>query len=397
MLRHISDAVFYIGADDEELDLFEGQYPVPEGMAYNSYIINDLKTAVMDTVDSRKGEQWKAGLLEALSESGKQAPDYLVVQHMEPDHSALIAWAMESFPQMKLVGTAKALAMLPQFFEDIALDGRTLAVGEGDCLDLGSHKLQFVMAPMVHWPEVMVSYEMSERILFSADAFGKFGSLGRCGFYGDEDNDWACEGRRYYFNICGKYGIPVTSLLNKVSSLDIKTICPLHGPVLRERLGDYLSLYKTWSGYTVESEGVFVAYASIHGGTRAVAERLAGILKEKGADKVVLTDLCRCDQAEAVEDAFRYGRLVLAACSYDAGLFPPAFHFIHHLIDKGWRRRKVALIENGSWAPTAGRVMKELFSGIKTVEIVGPLVTIRSRMKSSDIPALETLADAILG
>ena len=393
MTRKVSNDVLYIGADDLNLDLFESQYEVPEGMAYNSYVILDEKIAIMDTIDSRAGDQWKENLTDAL---GGRTPDYLVVQHLEPDHSSLIAYAMETYPSLKVVATAKAVSMLPQFFGDISFEGRTVSVKEGDTLELGSHVLKFIMAPMVHWPEVMVSYDLSSGILFSADAFGKFGALSKCGFWGDDDSDWACEGRRYYFNICGKYGVQVQNLLKKASALNIKMILPLHGPILREALSYYLSLYSTWSAYEPESEGIFVAYASIHGGTKAVAEKFAEILKEKGAVKVSLCDLTRDDQAEAVEDAFRYPVTVLAACSYDAGLFPPAHSFIHHLQDKGWQKRKVGLIENGSWAPSAGRVMKEMFSSMKAVEIVEPMVTIKSRMKESDIPALEALADAVL-
>ena len=393
MARTVSEDILYIGADDLNIDLFESQYPVPDGMAYNSYVILDEKVAIMDTIDSRAAEQWKENLSVAL---GGRTPDYLVVQHLEPDHSSLIGYVMDTYPEVKIVASAKAVSMLPQFFGGVSFEGRTVSVKEGDTLPLGKHTLKFVMAPMVHWPEVMVSFDIEHGILFSADAFGKFGALGKCGFWGEEDSDWACEGRRYYFNICGKYGMQVQNLLKKAAGLDIKMICPLHGPVLRENLGYYLSLYQTWSSYAPESEGVFVAYASIHGGTKAVAEKFADILKAKGAKKVTLSDLCRDDQAEAVEDAFRYPVTVVAACSYDAGLFPPAHSFIHHLQDKGWQKRKVGLIENGSWAPSAGRVMKEMFSTMKAVEIVEPMVTIKSRMKDSDIPALEALADALL-
>lgn len=392
-MKKITNGIQYIGVDDHDLDLFESQYIVPEGMAYNSYLIHDEKTAIMDTVDARKGDEWLTNLHEAL---GDTKPDYLIVHHLEPDHSALIARVMQDYPALKVVGSGKAIAMLPQFFEGIDFSSRTLAVKEGETLSLGSHTLRFVMAPMVHWPEVMTSYEESEKVLFSADAFGKFGTLARCGFYGDEDADWACEGRRYYFNICGKYGLQVGMYLKKAVLLDIKMICPLHGPILRQDLAQYIDLYQTWSSYGVESEGVFVAYASIHGGTAVVAEKFAQILRDKGAMKVVVTDLARCDQAEAVEDAFRYGRLVVAACSYDAGLFPPAFEFIHHLQDKAWQNRRVGLIENGSWAPSAGRVMRPLFEAMKNVTLAEPLVTIRSRMKASDIPALEALAEAML-
>ena len=392
-MKRITDSIFYIGADDLTLDLFESQYILEEGMAYNSYLIKDDKTAIMDTVDARCAEEWKAFLQEAL---GGTAPSYLVVHHMEPDHSALIAWAMEKWPRMQLVASAKAIQMLSQFFDGVSYEGRTVAVKEGDTLPLGAHTLKFFGAPMVHWPEVMVSFEESEKVLFSADAFGKFGALSKCGFFADEDGDWACEARRYYFNICGKYGIPVQTLLKKVSALPVAVIAPLHGPIMRQGLEQYIGLYNTWSSYGVESEGVFVAVASIHGGTMEAAKKLAEILKAKGCPKVAMSDLTREDQAEAVEDAFRYGKMIVCAASYDAGLFPPAHSFIHHLQDKAWQKRRVGLVENGSWAPSAGRVMKEMFSSMKDVEIIEPVVTIRSRMKESDIPALEKLAESIL-
>ena len=392
MIKTISESVRYIGVDDLDLDLFESQYVVPEGMAYNSYVILDGKVAVMDTVDARCGEAWLANLAEAL---GSRQPDYLVVQHMEPDHSGLIAEAMGKYPSLTLVASAKALQMLAQFTGcDFA--GRTLAVKEGDTLALGTHTLRFLMAPMVHWPEVMVTFEEKERILFAADAFGKFGALSECGFFGEDDDDWACEARRYYFNICGKYGQPVQALLKKVAPLDPAVIAPLHGPILRENLGYYLDLYRIWSSYGVETEGVFVAYASIHGGTAEAAEKLAEILKAKGCPKVAMADLTRDDQAEAVEDAFRYGRMAVLAASYDGGLFTPAYTFLHTLQMKAYQQRRVALVENGSWAPSAGRVMKEMFAAMKAVEVVEPVVTIRSRMKDADIPALEALADALL-
>ena len=392
-MKIISENIFYIGVDDTTLDLFESQYILPEGMSYNSYLIRDAKVAILDTVDAREGEAWKANLREALD--GRQ-PDYLVAHHMEPDHSALVAWALETWPGLTLVASAKALQMMGQFFENLPLEGRTLAVKEGDTLELGEHSLRFIPAPMVHWPEVLVSFDAASGTLFSADAFGKFGALGSCGFFGDEDGDWACEARRYYFNICGKYGLPVQNLLKKMAGLDLSVIAPLHGPVLRENLPYYLGLYNTWSSYGVETEGVFVAVASIHGGTMAAAKRLVEILKAKGCPKVAITDLTRDDQAEAVEDAFRYGKMIVCAASYDAGLFPPAHSFIHHLQDKAWQKRRVGLVENGSWAPSAGRVMKEMFGAMKDVEIVEPMVTLRSTMKASDIPALEALADAIL-
>ena len=392
-MRKIDESLIYIGTDDTDLDLFESQYIVPDGMSYNSYVILAGKVAVMDTVDARCAEEWEKNLDEALS--GRQ-PDYLVVQHLEPDHSALIARTLERFPQLKLVATAKAVSMLPQFFPGMDFSGRTISVGEGDKLDLDGASLTFVLAPMVHWPEVMVSYMPEKGVLFSADAFGKFGTMAANGFYGDEDPDWTSEARRYYFNICGKYGGPVQNLLKKAAALDINMICPLHGPILRSSLGDYTGLYDIWSKYEVETEGVFVAYASIHGGTKEAALRFADILKAKGAAKVAVSDLCRDDQAKCVEDAFRYGTLVIAAASYDGGLFPPAAQFIHHLRDKAWQKRRVAFIENGSWAPCAARVMKGMFESMKDVEILSPTVTIRSRMHADDEAALEALADAVL-
>lgn len=390
-MKEIARDIFYIGTDDLTLDLFESQYVVPEGMAYNSYLIKDDKIAILDTADARMEETWFQHLEEALE--GRQ-PDYLVVHHMEPDHSALIGLLAEKYPAIQIVASAMALKFLGQFQPGKTFN--TLAVKEGDTLNLGTHSLQFFAAPMVHWPEVMVSYDSAAKILFSADAFGKFGALEKCGFWGDEDGDWACEGRRYYFNICGKYGPQVQALLKKMAGLAIDTIAPLHGPVLRENLTYYLELYNTWSSYGVETPGVFVAYASIHGGTAEVALKLADMLREKGCPKVAVCDLTRDDRAEAVEDAFRYGTLVLAAASYDAGLFTPAYDFLHSLQMKGWQKRRVALIENGSWAPSAGRVMKEMLGAMKEVEQVGELVTIRSRYKAEDQAALEALANAIL-
>ena len=390
-MKEIARDIFYIGTDDLTLDLFESQYVVPDGMAYNSYLIKDDKIAILDTADARKEEDWFRHLEEALE--GRQ-PDYLVVHHMEPDHSALIGLLAEKYPAIQIVASAMALKFLGQFQPGKTFN--TLAVKEGDTLSLGTHSLQFFSAAMVHWPEVMVSYDPAAHILFSADAFGKFGALETCGFWGDEDGDWACEGRRYYFNICGKYGPQVQALLKKMAGLAIDTIAPLHGPVLRENLAYYLDLYNTWSSYGVETPGVFVAYASIHGGTAEVALKLADLLREKGCPKVAVCDLTREDRAEAVEDAFRYGTLVLAAASYDAGLFTPAYDFLHSLQMKGWQKRRVALIENGSWAPSAGRVMKEMFGAMKDVEQVGELVTIRSRYKAEDQAALEALANAIL-
>lgn len=392
MVRKISDSIIYIGTDDYSEPKFEGQYFLPDGMAYNSYLIKDKIIAILDSCDKSTSLQWRENLLAALD--GAQ-PAYFILHHMEPDHSSDLPWVLETFPAVKLVVTARAIAMVPQFFPGIALEGRTLAVKEADVLDLGSHKLTFYMAPMVHWPEVMVSYESSEKVLFSADAFGKFGGLERCGFDSTEDDDWACEARRYYFNIVGKYGGPVQSLLKKVPVAEIATICPLHGPILKNDLSEFIRLYDIWSNYGVETEGVFVACASIHGNTLKVAERFADMLREKGV-KVAFNDLTKDDPAEAIEDAFRYGTLVLAASSYDAGLFPPAAEFIAHLQDKSWQNRRVGIIENGSWAPTAGRVMKEKFSAMKNVTLLEPMVTIKSAMKDEDIPALEALAEAVL-
>lgn len=382
----ITSAIKYVGVDDLDIDLFESQYVVPDGIAYNSYIILDEKVAVMDTVDARKGAQWWKNVESVLE---GRTPDYLVVQHVEPDHASLIAEVMGKYPQIKVVATAKALQMMPHFFEGVDFAARGIAVKEGDTLSLGAHTLQFIAAPMVHWPEVMVCYEQSEKVLFSADAFGKFGALCNGG-------KWDCEARRYYINICGKYGAQVQTLLKKAAALDIKTICPLHGPVLKENLSHYIGLYDTWSRYEPETEGVLVAYASIHGGTAAAARKLADILREKGAEKVVVTDLSRCDMAEAVEDAFRYGRMAVCAASYDADLFPPMHDFLHHLKLKGFRNRRVAIMENGSWAPTAGRVMRTMLLEMKDIEIVEPVVTICSRMKESDYPAMEQLAAELL-
>ena len=393
MLRELNNHVFYIGSDDESLDLFESQYIVPEGVSYNSYLIADSKIAVLDTSDARKAAEWKDSLQQALA--GRE-PDYLVVHHMEPDHSALIKWMLETYPGTTLVASAQALRMLPQFFEDIKLDGRTMAVKEGDTLELGTHSLRFIGAPMVHWPEVLMSFDAADGVLYSADGFGKFGSLGKCGFYGREDGDWACEARRYYFNIVGKYGPQVQAVLAKAAALPIKAIRPLHGPLLEDNLGEYIRLYDLWSRYEPETDGIFIAVASIHGGTLAAAQHFAHLLSERKAPKVVLSDLCRSDIAENVEDAFRYPKIILAASSYDAGLFTPMYEFLHRLQIKGWCRRKVGIIENGSWAPSAGRVMREILGGMKDIEILEPQVTIRSRLHRSDLPALDALADAVL-
>ena len=383
---NISDKIKYIGVDDTTLDLFESQYAVPDGVSYNSYVILDDKTAIMDTVDKRGMKDWENNLLNALD--GRNA-DYVIIQHMEPDHAGSLARLIELFPEITVVGNAKTFVMINQFFENINIKN-SLTVKEGDTLNLGSHTLTFVMAPMVHWPEVMVTYESSEKVLFSADGFGKFGALSLT-----ENADWACEARRYYFNIVGKYGAPVQTLLKKASALDIKTICPLHGPVLSDNLGYYLDLYNTWSSYQPESKGVFIAYASIHGNTAYAAEQFAEMLRNKGVDNVVITDLSRCDIAEAVEDAFRYDRMVLAAASYDAGVFPIMQDFLHHLQAKAFQNRTVGLIENGSWAPTAAKTMRNILETMKNITIVEPVVTIKSVLKATDIPALEQLADAI--
>ena len=383
----ISDAVKYIGVDDTTIDLFESQYVVPEGVSYNSYVILDEKVALMDTVDRRGMEEWEKNLMAALD--GRKV-DYLVVQHLEPDHAGSIARLVELFPEVTLVGNAKTFQMMPQFFE-FDLDGRTKMVAEGDTLSLGEHTLTFVMAPMVHWPEVMVSYESKEKILFSADGFGKFGALSLT-----QEDDWACEARRYYFNIVGKYGAPVQTLLKKAAGLDIAMICPLHGPILKEDLGYYIDKYNTWSSYAPEDKGILIAYASIHGNTGAAAEKLGQMLRDKGAEKVVVSDLAREDMAEVIEDAFRYDRMIVCGASYDGGVFPCMQDFLHHLQAKAYQKRKVGILENGSWAPTAARTMKGLLENMKGVEIVEPTVTIKSTLKEEDVPALEKLAEAML-
>ena len=387
MTSNVTEKIKYIGVDDTTIDLFESQYIVPNGISYNSYLVMDEKIAIMDTADKRKGEEWFANLEEGLE---GRTPDYLIVQHMEPDHAGNIAVLMEKYPDMKVVASAKAIQMMPQFFEDTCFEGRTVAVKESDTLSLGGRELKFFMAPMVHWPEVMVTYDSADKVLFSADGFGKFGALAH-------EEDWACEARRYYFNICGKYGAQVQALLKKAATLDIACICPLHGPILKENLGYYIGLYDTWSKYEVETEGVFIAYASIHGGTKKAAEKMAEILRAKGAPKVSIADLSRDDMAEAVEDAFRMSKLIVAAASYDADVFPPMHDFLHHLKLKAYQKRRVGIIENGSWAPCAGRVMKGMLETMKDIEIVEPMVTIRSAMKQGDIPAMEALADAMLG
>ena len=384
----ISEAVKYIGVDDKTIDLFESQYVVPQGVSYNSYLIFDEKVALMDTVDARGVEQWEKNLLAALD--GRKV-DYLIVSHLEPDHAGSIGRLVELFPEVTLVGNAKTFNMLPQFFDELPVDeDHKITVAEGESLSLGTHTLNFYMAPMVHWPEVMVTYESSEKILFSADGFGKFGALD----YEDPEG-WVCEARRYYFNIVGKYGAPVQALLKKAAGLDIRTICPLHGPVLKENLGYYIGLYDTWSSYKPEDKGVLVAYASIHGNTAKAAQKFADMLRAKGVEKVSVMDLSRDDMAEVVEDAFRYDRMVLAAASYDGGVFPCMQDFLHHLQSKAYQKRTVGIIENGTWGPTAGRTMKGILETMKDITIVDPMVTIRSTMKESDLPAMEALADVI--
>ena len=385
----INENIKYIGVDDLDIDLFESQYVVPEGMSYNSYLIDDDKIAVMDTSDQRKGEAWKENLKAALN--GRQ-PDYLVAHHMEPDHAALIAWALETYPTTRLVCSAQAAKMLPNFFDGMNFEGRVITVKEGDTLELGHHTLHFIAAPMVHWPEVIMSYESTDKVLFSADGFGKFGAL-----VNDDPNDWACEARRYYFNICGKYGIQVQSVMKKMAGIDVQTICPLHGPVLKgEALAEAVRLYDIWSRYEPESEGVLIAYASIHGGTAKAAERLGELLREKGAKKVVVSDLSRDDMAEVIEDAFRYPTLVVAASSYDAGVFPVMHDFLYHLQIKNYQKRRFAIIENGSWAPSAGKVMRTMIEAMKDCEIVEPMVSIRSRMKAADEEQLALLAEKLV-
>lgn len=391
-MKEIAAGIRYIGVDDLDLDLFESQYIVPEGMSYNSYVILDSKVTVLDTVDARKTGEWMQNLEEALED---RKPDYLVISHVEPDHSGSVGALLKKYPDVTIVGTAMAIKFLGQFKPGLSF--KSMAVKDGDTLQVGDHHtLKFLTAPMVHWPEVMVSLEMHTETLFSADAFGKFGALSKTAFWADEDDDWACEARRYYFNICGKYGPQVWSLMSKLLTEKVAMIAPLHGPLLRNPLDLYILLYTKWSSYMPETEGVFVAYASIHGGTKAAAEHFAELLKAKGCPKVAISDLTRDDMAEAVEDAFRYGTLVLAAASYDAGLFTPAYNFLHTLQMKGYQNRRVALIENGTWAPSAGRVMKEMFGQMKDINLVGDLVTIKSVYKEADEPALEALANAVM-
>lgn len=384
--KKLTDAVYYVGADDKTLDLFEGQYVIPEGISYNSYVIMDEKIAVMDTVDKRATDEWFKNLEEVL---GGKEPDYLVVLHMEPDHAANIEQFLNKYKNAKVVTNPKTFNMIPQFFEHLDLEGRKIVVNEGDELVLGEHVLTFVMAPMVHWPEVMVAYEKKEKILFSADAFGKFGAL-------DVDDEWDCEARRYYINIVGKYGAQVQTLLKKAATLDIQKIFALHGPMLTENLGYYINKYDIWSSYRPEDEGIFIAYASVYGNTKKVAEKLKEILEAKGASKVAIADLARDDMAEAVEDAFRYDRLVLASVTYDGGLFPCMESFIAHLKSKNYQNRKVAFIENGSWAPMAAKKMKAEMENLKSLTFMDTVVSIKSAMKDADVKQLESLADELL-
>ena len=383
--KKITDTVKYVGVDDKTIDLFESQYVVPNGVSYNSYVILDDKVAVMDSVDLRAGTEWFSNLDEVLE--GRE-PDYLVVNHLEPDHSGNIQNFIEKYPKAQLVLSVKAQSMLSQFFT-LDMNERCIAVKEGDELNLGSHTLTFVMAPMVHWPEVMVTYEKNEKILFSADGFGKFGAL-------DTEEDWACEARRYYFNIVGRYGMQIQALLKKAAVLDIRTICPLHGPVLTENLSYYIDKYNTWSSYMPEDQGILIACASIHGNTMKAAEKLAEMLRAKGAPKVVVADLAREDMAEVIEDAFRYDKMVLAAATYDAGIFPCMESFLLHLKSKNYQKRTVGIIENGSWAPMAGKIMKEILTGMKEIAVLEPVVTIKSTLNADSTAALETLCEALL-
>ena len=382
----ISNNIIYIGADDKDIDLFENQYIVPNGISYNSYVIIDEKIAIMDTIDKRKTDEWLNNLEKALN--GRK-PDYLVISHLEPDHGGNIGTVIKKYPNIKLVGNSKIFAFLPQFFDIEDLESRKVEIKEGDILELGRHKLHFVMAPMVHWPEVMMEYEETEKILFSADGFGKFGSL-------DTDEEWDCEARRYYFNIVGKYGAQVQSVLNKAKQLDIKMICPLHGPILKENLEHYIEKYDIWSKYQTETEGVYIACASIHGNTLKACEKLKEILEEKGAPKVVLADLSREDWAEAVEDSFRYGKIVFASATYDMGIFTPMRDLLLNLKEKNYQNKKVAIIENGTWVPNAAKCMKEILSTMKNVEIIEPIVTIKSTLTQENIEQLNILAENLL-
>ena len=384
----ISSNILYIGADDKELDLFEGQYVIPEGISYNSYLILDEKVAIMDTIDARKTNEWLDNLAAALN--GRK-PDYLIVSHMEPDHSANVKRVMEMYPDITIVCTAQAQKLITRFFGVAPAADKMKLVKDGDTLPLGEHTLQFFTAPMVHWPEVMMTYEQSEKILFAADAFGKFGALSY-----DDPEGWACEARRYYFNIVGKYGVQVQAILKKLAGLEITKICPLHGPVLDENLDYYLQTYNTWSSYEPEDEGIFIAYCSLHGNTEEAALKLASLIKSESSVKVSVSDLRHDDMAEAIEDAFRYDRLVLAAPTYDGGVMPIMEDFIHHLKIKNFQKRRVAFIENGSWAPMAGKKMREAMETLKGIEIVEPIVTVESTVKPATVEALKQLAEALI-
>ena len=381
----VTDTILYVGVNDHQIDLFEGQYVVPDGMAYNSYVILDKKPTVMDTVDIHFADEWLDNVAQALD--GKK-PEYLVIQHMEPDHSASIEKFLAVYPDTKVVGNAKTFPMMQQFFGAGIAPNREV-VANGGTLELGTHTLTFVFAPMVHWPEVMVTYDSLDKVLFSADGFGKFGAL-------DVEQDWACEARRYYFGIVGKYGAQVQALLKKAATLDIQTICPLHGPVLTENLSYYINLYDTWSSYGVESEGVMIAYASVYGNTKKAAEKLAETLGAKGCPKVVLTDLARCDMAEAVEDAFRYGKLVLASMTYNGDVFPFMRTFIDGLTERAYQNRTIGVIENGTWAPTAGRVIKGMFEKSKNITWLDTTVSIRSAVNEANEAQIEAMAEELL-
>lgn len=379
---NITDRIKYIGVNDKTLDLFESQYIIPNGVSYNSYIIEDEKTTIMDTVDKRAVSEWINNIEKEL---GETIPTYLVVSHLEPDHSAGINILVEKYPEMKIILSKKAADMLPQFISK-DLSERLIIANEGDIISLGEHKLTFVMAPMVHWPEVMFTYEQTEKVLFSADGFGKFGAL-------DAEEDWACEARRYYFNIVGKYGTQVQAILKKAANLDIKTICPLHGPILKENLEYYINKYDIWSSYKPEDEGVLIAYNSIHGNTEKAVEELARILKEKNVKNVVVSDLSRADMAEVIEDAFRYDKMIIASPTYDAGLFPATEKFLRHLKAKNYQNRKVGIIENGSWAPMAGKYMKDIIKDMKNITLCEPMVTIKTTMNDETVKKLEELAE----
>ncbi len=385
-MEKVTENIRYIGVDDKSIDLFESQYIVPNGISYNSYLIKDEKNVVMDTVDKRATDKWLENLEKELQ--GEKV-DYLVILHLEPDHSSNIALLCEKYPEMKLIGNIKTFAFLPQFFDIPNLEERKIVVKENDSINIGKHTLRFYMAPMVHWPEVMVAYEETNKILFSADAFGKFGAL-------DTDEEWLCEARRYYFNIVGKYGIQVQALLKKAAMLDIKMICPLHGPILKENLSYYINKYDIWSKYEPEDDGVFIAYASIHGNTAKAAKKLAEILQEKGAKKVVVSDLSREDMAECIEDSFRYDKIIVAASSYNAGVFPPMEQFLRLIKEKNYQNRKIGIIENGTWAPSAAKTMLEIISNMKDIKIVEPKVTIKTTLKEDSIKQLENLAENIL-